>query len=180
MAKESVKGSKGSKGSKGAKGAVSAKGPKRFVYSFGNGKADGNRTMKDTLGGKGAGLAEMTNAGLPVPPGFTISTDACRAYMHGGWPKELDAEVAAQVGALEKKMRRKLGDPADVVLRRARFHLVDEREGPRHHRTRACTDEVGGARHLVDHGLDGRALGEIAPRLLQLLHRHLPHRRMYF
>ncbi|MEO6410840.1 MAG: hypothetical protein ABIO45_19085, partial [Burkholderiaceae bacterium] len=49
----------------------SSKGPKKFVYFFGNGKADGNRTMKDTLGGKGAGLAEMTNAGLPVPAGFT-------------------------------------------------------------------------------------------------------------
>ena len=56
------------------------KAPKKFVYFFGNGKADGNRTMKDTLGGKGAGLAEMTNAGLPVPAGFTISTDACNIY----------------------------------------------------------------------------------------------------
>ncbi|MCA1586802.1 MAG: hypothetical protein LC791_19200, partial [Acidobacteria bacterium] len=56
------------------------KGTKKFVYFFGNGKADGNRTMKDTLGGKGSGLAEMTNAGLPVPPGFTISTDACHRY----------------------------------------------------------------------------------------------------
>ena len=50
------------------------------VYFFGKGKADGNRTMRDTLGGKGAGLAEMTNAGLPVPPGFTISTDVCGMY----------------------------------------------------------------------------------------------------
>ena len=53
---------------------------KKYVYFFGNGKADGNRTMKDTLGGKGSGLAEMTNAGLPVPPGFTISTDVCNIY----------------------------------------------------------------------------------------------------
>ena len=53
---------------------------KRHVYFFGNGKADGNRNMKDTLGGKGSGLAEMTNAGLPVPPGFTISTDVCTIY----------------------------------------------------------------------------------------------------
>ena len=59
---------------------TSSKGARKFVYFFGNGKADGNRTMKDTLGGKGAGLAEMTNAGLPVPPGFTISTDACNIY----------------------------------------------------------------------------------------------------
>ena len=53
----------------------------KYVYSFGGGKADGNGKMKDVLGGKGAGLAEMTNAGLPVPPGFTIQTEACREYM---------------------------------------------------------------------------------------------------
>ena len=53
---------------------------KKHVYFFGSGKADGNRTMKDLLGGKGAGLAEMTNAGLPVPPGFTISTEVCNIY----------------------------------------------------------------------------------------------------
>ena len=53
----------------------------KYVYSFGGGKADGNGKMKDDLGGKGAGLAEMTNAGLPVPPGFTIQTEACREYM---------------------------------------------------------------------------------------------------
>src|SRR4030088_2677294 len=53
----------------------------KYVYFFGGGKADGNGKMKDALGGKGAGLAEMTNAGLPVPPGFTIQTEACREYM---------------------------------------------------------------------------------------------------
>jgi len=52
----------------------------KYVYTFGGGKAEGNGTMKDVLGGKGAGLAEMTNAGLPVPPGFTIATSACRLY----------------------------------------------------------------------------------------------------
>ncbi|MCU1392008.1 MAG: ppdK [Ilumatobacteraceae bacterium] len=72
---------------------------------------------KDLLGGKGANLAEMTSVlKLPVPPGFTISTDACRAYMHGGWPAGLDAEIATQVAALEKAMGRKLGDPADPLL----------------------------------------------------------------
>ena len=55
----------------------------KYVYFFGGGKADGNGRMKDVLGGKGAGLAEMTNAGLPVPPGFTIQTEACREYMRG-------------------------------------------------------------------------------------------------
>jgi pyruvate, orthophosphate dikinase len=73
--------------------------------------------MKDLLGGKGANLAEMTSVlKLPVPPGFTISTDACRAYMYGGWPAELDEEIAQQVFKLEKAMGRKLGDPFDPLL----------------------------------------------------------------
>jgi pyruvate,orthophosphate dikinase len=73
--------------------------------------------MKDLLGGKGANLAEMTSVlKLPVPPGFTISTDACRDYMKGGWPAGLDAEIARHVLALEKAMGRKLGDPADPLL----------------------------------------------------------------
>jgi len=72
---------------------------------------------KDLLGGKGANLAEMTSVlKLPVPPGFTISTDACRAYMVGGWPEGLDEEIAAQVFKLEKAMGRKLGDPFDPLL----------------------------------------------------------------
>jgi len=56
----------------------------KYVYLFANGEADGNGEMKDLLGGKGAGLAEMTNAGLPVPPGFTITTQACNTYYSGG------------------------------------------------------------------------------------------------
>src|SRR5712671_3216490 len=73
--------------------------------------------MKDLLGGKGANLAEMTSVlGLPVPPGFTISTDACRAYLKGGWPDGLDDEIARHIARLEKKMRRRLGDPADPLL----------------------------------------------------------------
>ena len=61
----------------------------KYVYFFGDGQAEGNGEMKNELGGKGAGLAEMTNAALPVPPGFTIQTEACREYMrHGGvWKK---------------------------------------------------------------------------------------------
>ena len=55
----------------------------QYVFFFGNGVAEGNGKMRDILGGKGAGLAEMTNAGLPVPPGFTIQTEACREYMRG-------------------------------------------------------------------------------------------------
>ncbi len=74
-------------------------------------------TYKDLLGGKGANLAEMTTVlKLPVPPGFTVSTDACRDYMHGGWPAELDDEIAAHVFKLEKSMGRKLGDPHDPLL----------------------------------------------------------------
>src|SRR5260370_14946355 len=65
-------------------GASAGVSPVKYVYFFGDGKAEGNGTMKNELGGKGAGLAEMTNAGLPVPPGFTIQTEACREYMRSG------------------------------------------------------------------------------------------------
>ncbi|MET0901754.1 MAG: PEP/pyruvate-binding domain-containing protein, partial [Acidimicrobiales bacterium] len=72
---------------------------------------------KDLLGGKGANLAEMTSVlRLPVPPGFTITTDACRAYLDGGWPASLDAEVAKAVRRVEKAMGKQLGDPADPLL----------------------------------------------------------------
>jgi hypothetical protein len=67
--------------------------PIQYVYSFGGGTADGNGRMKDVLGGKGAGLAEMTNAGLPVPPGFTIQTEACREYMRGALNPRIDEEM---------------------------------------------------------------------------------------
>ena len=73
--------------------------------------------MKDLLGGKGANLAEMTSVlGLPVPPGFTITTDACRDHMRSGWPKGLTDEVARHVGRVEKSMKRRLGDPSDPLL----------------------------------------------------------------
>jgi pyruvate,orthophosphate dikinase len=73
--------------------------------------------MRDLLGGKGANLAEMTSVlKLPVPPGFTITTDACRDYMRSGWPKGLSEEVARNTGALEKTMRRRLGDAKDPLL----------------------------------------------------------------
>jgi len=72
---------------------------------------------RDLLGGKGANLAEMTSVlKLPVPPGFTISTDASRAYMHSGWPPELNSEIERHVGRLEEQMGRRLGDPADPLL----------------------------------------------------------------
>jgi pyruvate,orthophosphate dikinase len=85
----------------------------KFVYDF----TEGNRDLKDLLGGKGANLAEMTNLGLPVPPGFTITTDACRYYLaHSTTPDGLDDEVTSHLEALEQAMGRKLGDPADPLL----------------------------------------------------------------
>ncbi|MGZ5399092.1 MAG: pyruvate, phosphate dikinase [Nocardioides sp.] len=84
-----------------------------YVFDF----AYGNKDQKDLLGGKGANLAEMTNLGLPVPPGFTISTDACRAYLlDGGDHEGLAEQVSAHLGALEEKMGRRLGDAADPLL----------------------------------------------------------------
>ena len=91
--------------------------PVSYVYSFSHKHRRPPMEYKDLLGGKGANLAEMTSVlKLPVPPGFTISTDACRAYLEGGWPVELDEEIAQQVFKLEKAMGRKLGDPFDPLL----------------------------------------------------------------
>jgi pyruvate,orthophosphate dikinase len=89
----------------------------KYVYFFGGGKADGNGKMKDVLGGKGAGLAEMTNAGLPVPPGFTIQTDACREYMrHNAVSKEVDSEMDAALRSLETLQGQKLGKGDNPLL----------------------------------------------------------------
>ena len=88
-----------------------------FVYDFDHKHRKPPMQMKDLLGGKGANLAEMTSVlGLPVPAGFTISTDACRAYMESGWPAALGSEVARHRKTLEKSMGRKLGDPTDPLL----------------------------------------------------------------
>ena len=85
----------------------------KYVYDF----SEGNRDMKDLLGGKGANLAEMTTMGLPVPHGFTISTEACLAYLAGGgFPAGLVDEVDRHVATLETAMGRKLGDPGDPLL----------------------------------------------------------------
>ncbi|MGA8492678.1 MAG: pyruvate, phosphate dikinase [Terriglobales bacterium] len=97
--------------------AASRKPTVQYVYFFGGGKADGNGKMKDELGGKGAGLAEMTNAGLPVPPGFTIQTEACREYMrHGGVSKELDREMEEALAHLEQLQGQKLGKGENPLL----------------------------------------------------------------
>jgi pyruvate,orthophosphate dikinase len=90
----------------------------KYVYFFGAGKADGNGEMKELLGGKGAGLAEMTRIGLPVPAGFTITTETCDYYLTHGkkYPKELRAEVSKNIARLEKLTGKKLGDAKDPLL----------------------------------------------------------------
>jgi pyruvate,orthophosphate dikinase len=83
------------------------------VYDF----DEGNRDLTELLGGKGANLAEMTRLGLPVPPGFTITTEACRAFLSAGVePFGLQTELETHVAALEKRTHRQLGDPEDSLL----------------------------------------------------------------
>jgi pyruvate, orthophosphate dikinase len=91
---------------------------RKYVYFFGNGKADGSRNMKDLLGGKGAGLAEMTNAGLPVPPGFTISTEVCNIYYKekSKIPAAIDREIAEHLKKLEKAAGATLGSTENPLL----------------------------------------------------------------
>jgi pyruvate,orthophosphate dikinase len=88
------------------------------VYFFGGGKAEGNKDMKNLLGGKGANLAEMTNIGVPVPPGFTITTEVCTEFNNAGGklPKDLDAEVTTAVAKMEKLLGKKFGDPSNPLL----------------------------------------------------------------
>src|SRR5437868_15244999 len=90
----------------------------KYVYSFGGGKADGHGKMKDELGGKGAGLAEMTNAGLPVPPGFTIQTEACREYMRSGGKVsgDIDKQIETALRRLEELQKQKLGAGENPLL----------------------------------------------------------------
>src|SRR5262245_56313658 len=103
-----------------AKKASKAGKPKtaKHVYFFGKGKADGNRHMKDLLGGKGSGLAEMTNAGLPVPPGFTITTEVCNIYYQekGKVPAGVDREIDEHVKKLEKAAEAELGSTDNPLL----------------------------------------------------------------
>ena len=99
----------------------------KYVYLFGNKKADGNGGMKPLLGGKGANLAEMSRIGLPVPPGFTITTEVC-TYFYANkrtYPKELQAQVQAGVANMERIMGYKFGDAQGFPL------LVAVRSGAR-------------------------------------------------
>jgi pyruvate, orthophosphate dikinase len=107
------------KASKGGDSKVAALAkPGKYVYYFGDGKADGDRTMKDLLGGKGSGLAEMTNAKLPVPPGFTVSTPVCSIYYKEGGkiPASIEKEMIDNLRKLEKSAGRKLGDTKKPLL----------------------------------------------------------------
>src|SRR6195256_433601 len=92
--------------------------PVKYVYFFADGKAEGNGTMKNELGGKGAGLAEMTNAGLPVPPGFTIQTEACREYMRSGdkVSPEVNRQTEDGLRRLEQLQKQKLGSGENPLL----------------------------------------------------------------
>src|SRR5215510_7375138 len=99
----------------------------RYVYLFGNKKADGNGSMKALLGGKGANLAEMSRIGLPVPPGFTITTEVCGYYYENRkrYPKALQAQVETGVNFIQKIMGTKFGDKSAMPL------LVSVRSGAR-------------------------------------------------
>ena len=90
----------------------------KFVYYFGGTKAEGETTMKELLGGKGANLAEMVNVGLPVPAGFTISTEVCTAFYNNkkNYPKELQKQVEESLKKVEKEMGAKFGDKSNPLL----------------------------------------------------------------
>ena len=105
----------------------SAPGKVKYVYTWGAGKADGDGSMKALLGGKGANLAEMSRIGLPVPPGFTITTEVCTYFYANGkkYPVELQSQMEAGVAAMEKIMGYKFGDSKGFPL------LVAVRSGAR-------------------------------------------------
>src|SRR5512133_3142043 len=103
----------------------------KYVYLFGNKKADGDGSMKPLLGGKGANLAEMTRIGLPVPPGFTITTEVCTYYYANKrtYPKELRAQMEAGVAGIEKLTGKKFGDLENPLLVSVRSGARDSMPG---------------------------------------------------
>jgi len=113
MATSTKKSAKKSAGKSGATGK-----PGKMTYFFGEKKCDGDGTMKALLGGKGANLAQMTKIGLPVPPGFTITTQVCIDYYDNKkkFPKGLEEEVAASIKLIEKETGKKFGDPKNALL----------------------------------------------------------------
>src|SRR3954467_10122375 len=90
----------------------------KYVYSFGGGKAEGRGDMKALLGGKGANLAEMSVIGIPVPPGFTITTEVCAAYYENGkeLPEAVKPQVEAAIRQMEEQIGARLGNPSDPLL----------------------------------------------------------------
>lgn len=123
---------------------------KKYVYFFGDGKAEGSAAMKDVLGGKGANLAEMTSVGIPVPPGFTISADVCAHYYDHDhqYPASLDSEVREHLSKLESLMGKKLGDADDPLL-------VSVRSG-------AAASMPGMMDTVLNLGLNDKAVGGLA------------------
>src|SRR6266567_1371491 len=105
--------------------------PVKYVYQFGNKKADGNGSMKPLLGGKGANLAEMSRIGLPVPPGFTITTEVCTYYYDNKrtYPKALAAQAKAGIAFIENTLGKKFGDMEKPLLVSVRSGARDSMPG---------------------------------------------------
>ncbi len=124
----------------------------KFVYFFGNGKAEGLGTQRTLLGGKGAGLAEMTNIGLPVPGGFTITTEVCKQYYDCGkkWPKGLEKQIRDALAKLERACKKKLGDAKNPLL-------VSVRSG-------AAASMPGMMETVLNLGLNDRSVEGLAAR----------------
>ena len=128
----------------------------KYIYLFGNKKADGDGSMKPLLGGKGANLAEMSRIGLPVPPGFTMTTEVCTHYYQHkkSYPKELESQVKAGVAFIEKIIGTKFGDrsamPLLVSAQLVTVLTIDPREGPDGHGELPGADI---ALHLARHGV---------------------------
>ena len=91
---------------------------RKYIYFFGNGKAEGSAAMRERLGGKGAGLHEMTRIGVPVPPGFTITTEVCaHYYAHDHrYPRGLESDVREALARIEKSLARRFGDADNPLL----------------------------------------------------------------
>src|SRR5438105_2037460 len=132
VSKKSRKAVKSHRRSTSTRSSASKKSPKpKYVYYFGEGQADGRGKMKPLLGGKGANLAEMTRIGLPVPPGFTVTTEVCSYfYAHNRtYPSQLKAEVEAALAKVEKSVEKKLGDKERPLLLSVRSGARDSMPG---------------------------------------------------